>query len=52
MLSVLNFSDATETVDVPTTIEGAELLLSNYGRDAISPTTDHEPYEARIFRLE
>ena len=52
MLSVLNFSDTTATVDVPTTVEGADLLLSNYDRDAIAPTTDHEPYEARIYRLE
>ena len=52
ILSVLNFSDDTEPVDIPTTVENGELLLSNYDRDAISPTRDHEPYEARIFRLE
>jgi oligo-1,6-glucosidase/alpha-glucosidase len=52
MLSVLNFSDRTESVDIPTTVDGADLLLSNYDRDAIAPTSDHEPYEARIYRLE
>ncbi|MDS0258619.1 alpha-glucosidase [Haloarcula sp. S1CR25-12] len=52
MLSVLNFSETTATVDLPTTVDGASLLLSNYDRDAVAPTTDHEPYEARVFQLE
>jgi len=52
MLSVLNFSDTTASVDLPTTVADADLLLSNYDRDAIAPARDHEPYEARIYRLE
>jgi len=52
MLAVLNFSADREPVELPTTVEDADLLLSNYDRDAIAPMTAHEPYEARVFRLE
>jgi oligo-1,6-glucosidase/alpha-glucosidase len=51
LLTVLNFTGETTSVDLPVSVDDPTLLLSNYDRLDPAPSTAHEPYEARIYRL-